>query len=207
MGAEVCGRRDCLAAWARVYARRHQDDEHWLADCHRGACGYDTDAHEQTTAGHVSRTGTWLHLRNHSAPRSVAHLAAVRFGWHMPHVVLSSLNWHDVLTGGAFLAQPQLPLTLAFFALECDAGVRAGVRAGDGACGNASPKLPTPIGQADASASDAREVPHVKFQLHHAMIRRNPPTAASLARGLPSTGDVQAQRGLPVLRKPARPIA
>ncbi|HEV2703573.1 MAG TPA: molybdate transporter family protein, partial [Steroidobacteraceae bacterium] len=39
-------------------------------------------------------------------------LAAAKFEFHLPSFALTTIAWHDVLIGTAFLALPQLPLTL-----------------------------------------------------------------------------------------------
>ena len=39
-------------------------------------------------------------------------LSAAKIEFHLPSITLKSITWHDVLIGTAFLALPQLPLTL-----------------------------------------------------------------------------------------------
>lgn len=39
-------------------------------------------------------------------------LSAVRIEFHLPQIALKAITWHDLLIGVAFLALPQLPLTL-----------------------------------------------------------------------------------------------
>jgi hypothetical protein len=45
-------------------------------------------------------------------PEVLGALSAARIGFHLPGIALASVNWHDLLIGTAFLALPQLPLTL-----------------------------------------------------------------------------------------------
>jgi MFS superfamily sulfate permease-like transporter len=81
-------------------------------------------------AASVGLIGTVLLLRNRAVPAmfllllfgglwgvvqdpAVANaLVSIRFEFRMPNVVFSSIGWHDLIVGTAFLALPQLPLTL-----------------------------------------------------------------------------------------------
>lgn len=45
-------------------------------------------------------------------PDTVRILAAAKIRLHLPTMALTTLSWHDLLIGTAFLALPQLPLTL-----------------------------------------------------------------------------------------------
>ncbi len=45
-------------------------------------------------------------------PEILAALAASKIELHLPGVALTTIRWHDLLIGTAFLALPQLPLTL-----------------------------------------------------------------------------------------------
>jgi MFS superfamily sulfate permease-like transporter len=45
-------------------------------------------------------------------PETLQVLAGARIAFHLPRIALATLGWHDLLIGTAFLALPQLPLTL-----------------------------------------------------------------------------------------------
>jgi MFS superfamily sulfate permease-like transporter len=45
-------------------------------------------------------------------PQILRVLSATRIAFHLPRIALASITWHDMLIGTAFLALPQLPLTL-----------------------------------------------------------------------------------------------
>ena len=45
-------------------------------------------------------------------PEFLRALYAVKFEFHTPHFVLSSITWYDFMVGALFLALPQMPLTL-----------------------------------------------------------------------------------------------
>ncbi len=45
-------------------------------------------------------------------PHALAALGAIRPHLRLPHFALGTLSWHDLAIGAAFLALPQLPLTL-----------------------------------------------------------------------------------------------
>jgi MFS superfamily sulfate permease-like transporter len=45
-------------------------------------------------------------------PEILRVLSAARIAVHLPRFALASITWHDMLIGTAFLALPQLPLTL-----------------------------------------------------------------------------------------------
>ncbi len=45
-------------------------------------------------------------------PETLQVLSGARIAFHLPRIALATLGWHDLLIGTAFLALPQLPLTL-----------------------------------------------------------------------------------------------
>jgi MFS superfamily sulfate permease-like transporter len=45
-------------------------------------------------------------------PEILHGLSAARIAFHLPRIALTTLSWHDLVIGTAFLALPQLPLTL-----------------------------------------------------------------------------------------------
>ena len=45
-------------------------------------------------------------------PEILQVLAAAKIGFHLPRIALAAISWHDLVIGTAFLALPQLPLTL-----------------------------------------------------------------------------------------------
>jgi MFS superfamily sulfate permease-like transporter len=45
-------------------------------------------------------------------PEILRILSAARIEFHLPSIALTAISWHDLLIGTAFLALPQLPLTL-----------------------------------------------------------------------------------------------
>jgi hypothetical protein len=45
-------------------------------------------------------------------PEFLQTLYAVKFALHTPHFALSGISWYDFIVGSAFLALPQIPLTL-----------------------------------------------------------------------------------------------
>jgi hypothetical protein len=45
-------------------------------------------------------------------PEILHGLSAARIAFHLPRIALTTISWHDLIIGTAFLALPQLPLTL-----------------------------------------------------------------------------------------------
>lgn len=45
-------------------------------------------------------------------PEILHVLSKTRLAFHLPHIALTMISWHDLVIGTAFLALPQLPLTL-----------------------------------------------------------------------------------------------
>ena len=45
-------------------------------------------------------------------PEALRTLSATKVAFHLPHVALTTVTWHDWVIGALFLALPQLPLTL-----------------------------------------------------------------------------------------------
>jgi MFS superfamily sulfate permease-like transporter len=45
-------------------------------------------------------------------PEILHGLSAARIAFHLPRIALTTISWHDLVIGTAFLALPQLPLTL-----------------------------------------------------------------------------------------------